>query len=213
MSYVRIPFFLILCMVSCIWAGLALYAQTVRLEHFSLISSIKAGSAVAGQPALNRAMRIVPCSVPLHREAALLLTQSVDNIIVAPDAHDSSEEDAYLSKTLQVLGSLLACTPMDGKAWLDFAMVNTYREGFTPRSLEAYKMSERVSPGESWLAEKRLLFALEFRPLFDTEARAAAGNDLKTLEIAHPNHMNAVLKASQVGSLQKLYALFFTQLD
>ena len=87
-------------------------------------------------------------------------------------------------------------------------LFRSYREGFNKRSLNAYKMSQQVSPGESWLAEKRLLFAVKFRPLFDAPALEAARKDIATLERAAAFRLKNVFKAANVNSVEDLYALF-----
>ena len=213
MSAARITLLVILCAVSSVWAALALSAQFIQLKNHSLIASIYSGKMQASeQPELEKViasyekmMRFVPCNVPLSRDLTLLLTQNADIALATPDGPG---EDTYLAKTLDALVSLLSCTPTDGKAWLDYATLNTYREGFTARSLNAYKISERVSPGESWLAEKRLLFALKFRPLFDEAGREAARKDIATLERANHYRINAILKTYHLKSTQDLYPLF-----
>ena len=207
MRYASLTFFVVLCMAATIWSVLALSAQYVRLEYGGLISAIRSGTSTAEQLKVDKAIahyesitRIVRCNAQLQRELALLS-------IYGADIADA-EVDTYLGKTLHTLSSLLSCMPTDGKAWLDYATLNTTREGFTGRSLAAYKMSQRVTPGESWLAEKRLLFALKVRPLFDAEALKAATSDIDTLQRGHPMRILAVLKEANLKSADDLYALF-----
>jgi hypothetical protein len=147
----------------------------------------------------------LPCNAALNTELSLLRARHTDNAMLESD---TTQADAALEQMQPQLGALLACTPMNGKAWLDFAILTTYNEGFTARARGAYAMSAYVAPGESWLAEKRLIFALKFRPLLDASARAVAVADLRVLEHAHPNRMNAVIKESEVSGAPELYALF-----
>jgi hypothetical protein len=213
MRALQITFFSLLCALSMIWALLALSAQLVHLEHRQLITAIQNNTMPAPKKQeLDRAiasyewiMHFVSCNAQLHNDLALLLTKNADLAVIASDA---ATEDKSLAKTLATLTSLLSCTPMNGKAWLDYAMLNTYLEGFNKRSLNAYKMSQQVSPGESWLAEKRLLFAVKFRLLFDAAALEAANKDIATLERAALFRLKNVFKAANINSVQDLYALF-----
>lgn len=213
MRILQITFFILLCAISFIWAVIAISAQLVRLENHTIISAIYSNATPAPkQQDIEKAiasyewiMHFVPCNAQLHKDLALLLTKNTD---LAVSNSDAVAEDKYLAKTLETLASQLSCTPMDGKAWLDYATLITYREGFNRSSLSAYKMSEHVSPGESWLAEKRLLFALKFRPLFDTEALEATSKDIATLERAAPFRLSIIFKAANLNSVQDLTLLF-----
>jgi hypothetical protein len=186
--------------------------QATRFTHRDILTNIRSAD-IAQSPTeitnaiadYERVVTILPCNTALNADLSLLLAARTDDAMLESD---TAGADTALEQMQNQLGSLLACTPMNGKAWLDFAVINTYIEGLTPRSLGAYKMSAYVAPGESWLAEKRLIFALKFRPLLDTDARAVAVADLRVLEQAHPNRMNAVIKESQTASAPELYALF-----
>lgn len=211
MSRGRIGFFTALCLLSGLWVVSALTVQYTRLEHRHTLTTIRAGTTPLAKPALRAAiddyrtaLRIAPCSTKLLRELNLLLGQHADNAIAA----GQDEEAANALDAMQAgLGKLLACTPNDGKAWLDLAVINSYREGFTPYSLRALKMSAAVAPGESWLAQQRLYFSLKFRPLLDAEAIQIANRDLKVLERALPR-MSAILRATGLKKSEELYQLF-----
>lgn len=213
-SIKRFGFWVVLSAASALWAYFAISAQSLSFRHYDLITAIRSGAAEempkqaevdAAIVEYELAVRQIPCNVALYTELALLSAQGVDLAMAKPYTEGV---DGYLEKTMDTLAAQLACTPTDGKAWLDYALSGIYREGFTERSLEAYKLSARVTPGESWLAEKRMLFALKFRPFFDKEALAAAQNDLTTLERAHPNRMAAVLKSAELDSADELRVLF-----
>jgi len=203
---------LLVCMAASVWALLALYAQYVRLEHRNLLSQIEERKAAVALPKIEEAiadyehaMRIVPCNILLHKDLALLAAQGADLAMTQPYGEDI---DYYLEKTLNVLSSQLSCAPMDGKAWLEYAIINSHREGFTEHSLNAYKMSQRVTAGEAYLAERRMVFAVQFRPLFDAEAVAAARSDLVTLKRAAIFRMQNIIKAGGLKTEEEVYALF-----
>lgn len=153
----------------------------------------------------ENALRIFPCNAGLYRDLLRLTSVGADIALAQPYADDS---DFYLGKTIEVLASRLSCAPTDSKVWLDYAMINTYREGFTGTSLAAFKMSQKVAPGESWLAEKRIIFALKFYPLLDAAAIAATRSDLATLDRQSQFRINGIVRTYGIKSEQDLRALF-----
>lgn len=211
MSPRRLVFFLSLCALCLLWSTIALLVSGTRFEYRNMIESIRAGEKLPEAQALNDAiaayswaMGLSPCNADLHEDMALLLGQSTDDSM----NDEQADEDAALARTQEELAAHLSCTPADGKAWLDFATIDIYREGFTKRALGAYRMSALVAPGESWLAQKRLLFALQFRPLLTDEALAIAKNDLAVLKRAHPNRITDVIKRAGLTDEPALYAAF-----
>lgn len=201
----------VLCTVACSWSVLALISNYVRVEYRGVTAAVRKGKAYDAREledavhAYGTALRMMPCNTPLLHERALLLAQQADNAMAGPEV--DAADDA-LAAAQKGIADILSCTPMDGKAWLDFATITTHREGVSDRALAAFSMSATVSPGESWLAEKRLLFALTFRPLLDAQSLAVVRQDMGTLELAHPNRINAVMKAAKVNSKEALAALF-----
>jgi hypothetical protein len=211
MSPRRLAFFLGLGALSLIWSVVALMASGTRFEYRNMIESIRTGDEPPRQQALadaidayTSAMHLAPCNAALHEDMTLLLGQDTDVAM----AGDAADEDESLKRTQDELAAHLSCSPNDGKAWLDFATIDIYREGFTKKALGAYRMSALVAPGESWLAEKRLLFALQFRPLLDEGAVKIARNDLVVLKRAHPNRMVGVVTAANLADEPALYAAF-----
>lgn len=211
MSPGRLVFFLSVCALGLLWSFVVFTVDVTRFEYRNLIASIRAGEQPPSRRALADAitaygstLHIASCSAALHQDMALLLGARTD----AAMSSGTVDEDAQLQQTQEELAASLSCKPTDGKAWLDFATIDIYREGFTPRALNAYRMSALVAPGESWLAEKRLLFALQFRPLFDANAMKIAKEDLAVLKRAHPNRMHDVMKVVDIGDEASLYAVF-----
>lgn len=212
MSRARLSFFIGLCLVAGVWATTALWAQYVRMDHRAMLLTIPVDETSLDRADLEeaiadytRVMRVVRCHTALHHDRLVLLAKRAD---MAMTAADVNAMDAPLQATQHALAALLACTPHDGKAWLDLATMTTLREGFTDRALIAYQMSARVAPGESWLAQKRVMFALTFYPLFDAKAKTIARADLAVLERAHPNRLTAIVKQSQLESKAALYERF-----
>lgn len=205
MSPRRLVFFLSVCALALLWSAVTLSVSGTRFQYRNVIESIRDGKEPPSAQVLSEViasyastMQMAPCNAGLHQDMALLLGQGAD----------ASDEDTPLKQIQDELATHLSCSPTDGKAWLDFATIDIYREGFTKRALGAYHMSALVAPGESWLAEKRLLFALQFRSLFDASAMNVAQEDLVVLKRAHPNRMGEVMKVAQVQDEAALYAMF-----
>ncbi len=217
MTSLRFGFFVVVCTSALLWSAFVVAGQWLRFNSYPVIGGIRFQSDITSAETISRTlaaydrmMRYVPCNLPLHDERLILLAHGLDTAMAADGAVD---EDSSLKRMQDALAARLACNPTDGKAWLDWSIITTYREGVTPRSLTAYRMSARVAPGESWLAEKRLMVALKFRDVFDTESLAVARTDLDVLARAHPNRMTAVEQAAQVASADALKALFVASVD
>lgn len=212
MSRARLAMFIGLCALSGAWALTALYGQWVRSSHQDLISEIRTGETNPEQATLDnaigdyeRAMALLPCSMAMHEDHLLLVAERSDAAMASPDVVEAGKA---LEKMQGAIAGLLMCSPANGKAWLDFAMINLFSEGFTKRSLAAYEVSGDVAPGESWLAQKRLFYALQFKDLFTPKARERALSDITVLERGHPNRIKAVMEVAKVDNPEALRALF-----
>ncbi|MFZ4125672.1 MAG: hypothetical protein ACOYJ2_06345 [Rickettsiales bacterium] len=211
MSPSRLTLFAALAVACIAWSLPVMYAETVRLNHQSILQEIRDGKTLPKPAALNAAIARydsaigrLPCIMPLHEELGLLVALRTDSIMQSQDLNAQADALDAMDRTLT---NLLVCTPTNGKAWLDLAMINVYREGFSKRSAQAYVMSGKVSPVESWLAEKRLIFILPFASLLDANGHKTITNDLATLDVAHPNHMSAVMAAAKVDSKAALASM------
>jgi hypothetical protein len=203
---------MVLSAASIAWAALVLFADETQRRHRDMIAAIHAQRSPVALAAITtaivdieHAMRRVPCSMPLSKQRVLLLAYATDRFMQSGMLEDA---DNRLDQTHTALQEQLVCAPMDGKAWLDLATIAVHREGFTAAAAHAYRMSARVAPGESWLAQKRLEFALKFRALFDDAALDVAGHDIVVLQLAHPIRMHALLKLAEVKTPEELAALF-----
>jgi hypothetical protein len=204
--------FIAVTVAALLWSAQALMSALVRFNHQHLISQIRAGKSLPNQAELaqalagyERVLRIAPCDGALNADRMLLVAYAADRAMNLPDAEAS---DAALQAVERQLAQRLTCNPRDGKAWLDVASLAVVREGITPRALTAYRMSALAAPGESWLAKKRLEFAVTFLPIFTEDEIAVARNDLTVLARAHPNNLLAIQAAAKVDNAQALYALF-----
>lgn len=212
MSRTRVVFFVVLCVASCVWASSVFLGLSVRFSHQGMVEAIREGKAINDKKALARAMldyenaiATLPCNHALLADLSLLRAYSADRAMESPD--ENNEAEALEAMRASLLAQL-TCSPRDGKVWLDLAAIDTLREGFAAPARKAYAMSANVAFGESWLAEKRLQFALRFQPMWDEPMRKVGRADLAVLERAHPNRMMAVLDSAQIESPDALYALY-----
>jgi hypothetical protein len=211
MSLRHVGFWLVAALAVA-WSAQALIGHAVRLTQQPVIQAIRKGDVAPDRRTIAAAMaqyawamRLSPCNTALFADRALLAAYEADSTMASADMRHG---DAALDSMQSLLVARLACTPRDGKAWLDVAMLDVFREGVSPRALMAYRMSALAAPGESWLAKKRLEFALTFLPVLKDDELAVARADLAVLERAHPNNLLAVQAAAQVADKQALYALF-----
>lgn len=214
MSRSRQLMFMAVSLAACFWAVVVLFSASLRFTHQGVIDVIRAGqqpSVPQIQEALANftgAASVIPCDLELSDDYLLLRAYDADQAF-------NDTDDAHIDKALfameEALGQRLSCTPRDGKVWLDLATILTMHEGLSPRALADFKMSAQVAPGESWLAQKRLEFALKFRPMLDLEALQIATADIAVLERAHPNKMTAVKNAAGVDSTEALRSIFALQ--
>lgn len=215
MSRKRQLMFAAICLASCLWALTVLFAASIRFEHKGMVDMIRNGQQYK-QPekieeallSISGAMRIIPCTTELSDDYLLLRAYDAD---LALSSENEERADLALASMEEAAGQRLGCTPRDGKVWLDLATIVTLHEGFSKRALADYKMSARVAPGESWLAQKRLEFALKFRPMLDQEALTISQADIAVLERAHPNKMTAIKTAAGVASVEALRSMFAQQ--
>lgn len=199
-----------LCVAAMVWAGLSMYVQYVQFRHTKLLMTLDSEMPMLDAlddaiQSYQAALHIFPCNVALYGDVLRLTSFGADVALAQPYADES---DFYLGKTMDVLTDRLSCAPTDGKAWLDYAMINTYREGFTDTSLSALKMSQKVAPEEAWLAEKRIMLALKFYPLLDKAAMEAARSDMATLSRESQFRINEIIRIYRITSDKDLRALF-----
>ncbi len=212
MSRSTLLLFVALAIASIAWSFITLYATATQYRHRDLIATMLANKtplAIADVNAsiadIEHTMHIAACNIPLSNQLMLLLVYSTDLHL---HMGGLLEADDALEEAHAAMENHLSCAPRDGKAWLDFAMIQVQREGFSDAANYAYAMSARVAPGESWLAQKRLDFAVKFQPIMTASAKKIALRDIAVLQLAHPIRMQAVLKRAALKTPDELTALF-----
>jgi hypothetical protein len=211
MRRVRVMLLALAALITLPWAFSAWMVQTARMEHRTTLAGLRSltlptneaeiASAIA---TYERARRLSFCHSSLLRDLNLLYAAQAERALADDDL---DAEDTALTKLQATLTRLTRCKPGDGKAWLDQAILYAYREGAGPEAFAAYRMSGSVTPAESWLAKKRLLFILPYASLIDPQTRQTIVQDMNTLPSAHPNHLSEVMKAADVTTPEALRAL------
>ncbi|MGD0720280.1 MAG: hypothetical protein ABR970_04445 [Roseiarcus sp.] len=141
-------------------SGLAAFARGADVRD--LAASIETGAAVdpaylarfVADNGLGRPSN--DCGDALTRSR---LTVGLAAMAGAQKGGDWTRIDAAETDALEIAGRRLACNPLDGNAWLRYAMVEVDSSGPAPRAIEALKMSYRTAPDESWVIAARVPFA------------------------------------------------------
>jgi hypothetical protein len=89
------------------------------------------------------------------------LTVSLAALDGAAKGTDLAGIDAAEKNALEISKHRLMCNPLDGNAWLRFAIVNVKASGPAPAAINALRLSYWSAPDEGWLMEARLPFATE----------------------------------------------------
>ena len=153
--------FVIAVAVACLSVrGLALAA--INADLFDLAASIE----TEAQPDADYLSRFVAskgldevsldCGDSFTRASLTVNLAALDAATVALDvpATDAAERGA-----IRAAEHRLACNPLDGNAWLRYAMVESKGAGPVKSVIDALRASYWAAPNEGWIIESRLPFA------------------------------------------------------
>ena len=87
------------------------------------------------------------------------LTVNLAALDVATRALDVPASDVAERSTIRAAEHRLACNPLDGNAWLRYAMVESKGAGPVKSVIDALRASYWTAPSEGWIIESRLPFA------------------------------------------------------
>ena len=140
--------------------ALALFAANA--DVFDLAAAIEKGAPpdadylarFVASKALDRAS--VDCGDPFTRAN---LTVNLAALEAATRAIDAPLIDAAQRNATRAAAHRLACNPLDGNAWLRYAMVESRGEGPVASVIDALRASYWAAPSEGWILEPRLAFA------------------------------------------------------
>lgn len=193
------------------WAVLSLYTTFTEFNNSTAIDAIKSNRAVSAhdlsamKSEYHTALMVLPCNSSLQRDYHVILGHESDN---SASRGDSAAYSAALESLRGQLKSTLACQPLDGKLWLDYAMISLELSGFDDDVRKSYLLSQAMSPRESWLAEKRTYLAINLAPILNDALKQRALNDLMVLDAANHYRLNGIYKKTPYTTLPQLQALF-----
>ena len=87
------------------------------------------------------------------------LTVNLAALDAATKALDVPASDAAERNAIRAAEHRLACNPLDGNAWLRYAMVENKGAGPVKSVIDALRTSYWTAPSEGWIIESRLPFA------------------------------------------------------
>ncbi len=89
------------------------------------------------------------------------LTVNLAVLDAAIKALDAPLANAAEKSAIRAAAHRLACNPLDGNAWLRYAMVENKSEGRAEAVRDALRASYWTAPSEGWIIESRLPFATD----------------------------------------------------
>lgn len=87
------------------------------------------------------------------------LTVNLAALEAATKALDVSLADAAETNAIRAAEHRLECNPLDGSAWLHYAMLEARGKGPVASVVDALRVSYWTAPSEGWIIEPRLTFA------------------------------------------------------
>jgi hypothetical protein len=145
---------------------LVLFASNADI--FNLAASIEKGSLpdadylarfvgstrFVGSNGLDRAS--TDCGDPFTRAS---LTVNLAAFDAATKTIDVPLADAAEANAIRAAEHRLECNPLDGNAWLHYAMLEARGKGPVASVIDALRVSYWTAPSEGWIIEPRLAFA------------------------------------------------------
>jgi hypothetical protein len=153
-----------------------------NVETRDLAASIEKGSA----PEADYLERFVKAK-GLDRVAAdcsdigtrATLTVTLANLEAAANQNAAPLLVDAENSAVQAVKHRLACNPLDGNAWLRFAMIDSLGRQPQVDVIEALRLSYWSTPNESWIIETRLPFATKLYLAGVTGFEREYGDDLR----------------------------------
>ncbi|MEZ5841298.1 MAG: hypothetical protein R3D02_13020 [Hyphomicrobiales bacterium] len=135
------------------------------------------------------------------------LTVRLHQFDAARGAGDPAAMDAAYEGVETAARAVLACSPLDGNAWLRLAMVDLQILGPVPAVLDELNMSYWVAPNEGWIIADRIAFAAR---LVDTGLAGVSGTLARDVRkyaaSAEPKDVAALFSAAPVSARDEFQA-------
>lgn len=130
-----------------------------------------------------------------HRDLGRMHLAGVDD---GPDARQR------LSRAITDLETALAAAPADGFAWADLSLARLRRDGASPASLAALRLSIAMAPAEPALVVWRIAMLLDHELLFQPGDEGLLSSQLRTAWAYQPQPLLRLLQSRQrVASLRQ----------
>jgi len=206
----------ILFVIGLVVVGLsvrALVQFAANADVFDLAASIEKGTLpdadylarFVGSAGLDRVS--IDCSDPFTRAS---LTVNLAALQAATEETDETLTDVAERNALRAAEHRLNCNPLDGNAWLRYAMVETRGKGPVAPAIDALRASYWAAPSEGWIIEPRLAFATNLYLAGVTGFEMEYLGDLRRFASFEPTSRVA---AAYVASSSQLGAQFRRQID
>ena len=191
----------------------ALMQFAANADIFDLAASIENGAA----PDADYLARFVAsagldqassdCGDPFTRAS---LTVNFAALEATTDALDATLIDAAERNAVRAAEHRLSCNPLDGNAWLRYAMVQTRSKGLAASAIDALRVSYWAAPSEGWIIEPRLAFA--------TNLHLAGATGFETEYLGDLRRFTSFESTSQVAAAyvamsSQVRALFHPSID
>ena len=155
----------ILFVIGVVVVGLSVRTLTLfaaNADVFDLAASIENGpqqdadylARFVGAKGLDRAS--LDCGDPFTRASLTINLAALD---AATRTMNVPLADAAQKNAIRAAEHRLECNPLDGNAWLHYAMVEARGKGPVASVVDALRVSYWAAPNEGWIIEARLAFA------------------------------------------------------
>ena len=141
----------------------------------------------------------IGCSDPVTRAS---LTVNLAGLEAATNALDTTLIDAAERNARRAAERRLACNPLDGNAWLRYAIVLTRANGPVASALGALRVSYWAAPSENWVIEPRLAFATNLYLAGVESVSSEYLNDLSRYVLFEPTGRVAAVYIAAPGQLR-----------
>jgi hypothetical protein len=141
----------------------------------------------------------IGCSDPVTRAS---LTVNLAGLEAATNALDTTLIDSAERNARRAAERRLICNPLDGNAWLRYAIVLTRANGPVASALGALRVSYWAAPSESWVIEPRLAFATNLHLAGVESVSSEYLNDLRRYVALEPIGRVAAFYVAAPGKLR-----------
>lgn len=142
------------------------------------------------------------------------LTVNLAALEAATTRNDTALVDAAEGNATRAAERRLGCNPLDGNAWLRYAMVEARGKAPAASVARDLRLSAWTTPSEAWILEPRLAFATGLNPAGVSGFETEYADDLRRFALYEPPGQVAAAYAETAPQVRaSLRALIDIQLD